>query len=361
MSGIETLEHTMTGYVGPFAKSVIKHQMKLLGLSGDNCSTAELDALASNVIDAAIFDPELKVKARNDLKKIVTSGAIRHMYGGVLHARVNALRQKFGSDGMQTVLNEMRKHGYKGPIQLDDIKLKRKYPVEYAQQMNAAIHELFGEEKYNELARLAARQQGIVGVFIKWAATLGMICKQAPSHWPHFYDFGEMSTESTDQGCRMMLRDAYVDELFCNYLTQYYQGVLDTANLGVTITHVKCVGKGDDICEWRADLPESKPEPETTGEAVPAEEDGEEKMFYTPAEVRDAILKCFIDTQGDEEMGTLMVKEQFKNAGADWSDPSKKDLYIVIDKLAEVSMKNRDSHMVMNNYRKIEKMLRRCG
>ena len=70
MSELETLEKIMTGYAGFFAKSVIKHQMKLMGMETENCTPAEVQQLGERVITVAIFDTELQAEARKDLKRI---------------------------------------------------------------------------------------------------------------------------------------------------------------------------------------------------------------------------------------------------------------------------------------------------
>ena len=56
MSELEALENIMTGYAGFFAKSVIKHQMKLLGMRSDDYTPAEIQQLGEKVITVAIFD-----------------------------------------------------------------------------------------------------------------------------------------------------------------------------------------------------------------------------------------------------------------------------------------------------------------
>ena len=73
MSELEALEKIMTGYAGFFAKSVIKHQMKLMGMEAENCTSAEVRILGEKVITVAIFDTELQAKARKDLKGIAST------------------------------------------------------------------------------------------------------------------------------------------------------------------------------------------------------------------------------------------------------------------------------------------------
>ena len=70
MSELEALENIMTGYAGFFAKSVIKHQMKLMGMEREDCTPAEVQLLGEKVITVAIFDEKLQVEARRELKRI---------------------------------------------------------------------------------------------------------------------------------------------------------------------------------------------------------------------------------------------------------------------------------------------------
>lgn len=69
MSKLEVLVDIMTGYVGPFAKNVIKHQMKLLGMPPENHTVAEIRTLGEKVITVSVFDVKLQEMARKDLKK----------------------------------------------------------------------------------------------------------------------------------------------------------------------------------------------------------------------------------------------------------------------------------------------------
>ena len=72
MSKIEKIEEVLTGYAGPFAKSVIKHQMKVLGISKETTSTSELNRLIESVTKKAIFDPVLHEEAKRKLLRIIT-------------------------------------------------------------------------------------------------------------------------------------------------------------------------------------------------------------------------------------------------------------------------------------------------
>ena len=282
----------------------------------------------------------------------------RNVYGGALYARALTLNHKFGKDGLHQILSEMRKTGYTGPVEIADIKPKQRYPVEYLQQMNLAILNEYGEEKFQQIARDAAKRRGIVGVFVKWAASLEMIMERAPEYWSEFYDFGTMKTERTDEGYKLILHDAYVDPLFCKYLTNYYWGILVSAKIKGEIVHNKCQGRGDGHCEWQIITGEQKASQKThTKEEI---KEAENYGRYKTSEVRDAILHCLIDMNMDHDSANIMLKEQFKHAGAPWENPSKKDLQNIIDLLAEEAKNSRDTHTIQANHNKIQKMLKNC-
>ena len=282
----------------------------------------------------------------------------RNVYGGVLYARVSTLKHKFGKDGLREILNEMKKIDYSGPTEIAEIKPKQRYPVEYLQQMNQAILNIYGEEKFQQIARDTAKRKGIVGVFVKWAASLEMIMTRAPEYWSEFYDFGTMKTERIDGGYKLILHDAYVDPLFCKYLTNYYGGILVSANIRGEIAHTKCEGRGDSYCEWQVTTGEQIIEQDTyTKEEI--EESGTYGS-YRPEEVRDAILHCLIDMNMDKESARIMLKEQFKQADLSWNEPSKEGLQKIIDLLAQDAKNVRDDHTIQTNHNKIQKMIQLC-
>ena len=282
----------------------------------------------------------------------------RNVYGGALYARVLSLKHKFGMEGLQQTLAEMKKMGYAGPTDIEHIRPKQKYPIEYLQQMNQAILNIYGEEKLQQVAQDTANKKGIVGVFLKWAVTMEMIMKRAPDYWSEFYDFGTMRSESSGNEHKLILHDAYIDKLSCKYLTSYYKGILKVANIKGDISHTKCVGRGDDHCEWEIITGEQKKE-----QSIHTKEEIEEAGLYgsySPEEVRDGILHCLIDMNMDEESARIMLQEQFKQADSSWDEPTKEDLQKIIDLLAQEAKNMRDDHTIQSNHNKIQKMINQC-
>ncbi len=285
----------------------------------------------------------------------------KNVYGGVFHARISALKKKLGTDGLKDILVEMRKGGYDGPSRIDDIKFKEKYPIEHIQIMNTAILKIYGPETLDSIAREAAKRKGVVGVFFRWAVSFDAVLKNAPKYWTEFYDFGTMETLSTDSGGIIKLHDAYVDTVSCRFITQYYAGVGSAINTDLIVEHTKCVGRGDEHCEWEITKTSCK-EVSMADHTEPMGAQGTSSCHgsFSPREVRDAVLECFIEAQGDNELGTLMVKEQFRKAAVSFDDPTKEGLYKVIGNLAEIASSFRDKQTIYENYNKLTAMIDRC-
>ncbi|MCK5334417.1 MAG: hypothetical protein KAJ24_07895 [Candidatus Aenigmarchaeota archaeon] len=98
----------------------------------------------------------------------------------------------------------------------------------------------------------------------------------------------------------------------------------------------------------------------------------------TPIMVRDAIIECFVSAHSDvlemmkechefksrqefEEMKQidvkLLIKSKFEEVGADFENPSKKDLIAVIDKLAEFARNFRRPEIIKKHYGQIMQLI----
>lgn len=100
----------------------------------------------------------------------------------------------------------------------------------------------------------------------------------------------------------------------------------------------------------------------------------------TPIMVRDAIIGCFVKAHSDilemmkechdfkskeefEEMKQidvkLLVKSKFEEVGADFDNPSKKDLIAVIGKLADFARNFRKPEIIKKHYDQIMQLIDR--
>jgi len=69
VSDVDTLENIIVEYVGPFAKHVLKKQVKDLSINREAASQSDLIQLTDAVIENAIFDPKLQDEARRKIRK----------------------------------------------------------------------------------------------------------------------------------------------------------------------------------------------------------------------------------------------------------------------------------------------------
>jgi hypothetical protein len=176
----------------------------------------------------------------------------KHVFGGTLVARLNYVKGKRGSIGLEDLLNKMSENGYTGPKYIDQIKLGDKYPILDFQVLLKSYSELFGEEALDDMSRNAPKRKGIVGWLIRWGASPDVILNKAGEYWPHFYDFGKITGKlvNTNKG-RVIGFDIYVSPLMCRSLTHYFLGVLENTKIkNAKSKHTKCVDKGDRVCEW---------------------------------------------------------------------------------------------------------------
>ncbi len=176
----------------------------------------------------------------------------KYVYGGTFVALMKALKKKKGSIAFEELMKDMVAHGYQGPTKIEDFKLKKRYALrDYLIFFDRAAA-MFGVKTTDEMSREGAKREGIMGWFIKWAATPSMIMKNAGKYWKEFYDFGEMHGEMLDRNkARVVLNDGcYSDEL-CSGHTAYFRGVFESIGCkNVEVKHTKCMLRGDDIGEW---------------------------------------------------------------------------------------------------------------
>lgn len=90
---------------------------------------------------------------------------------------------------------------------------------------------------------------------------------------------------------------------------------------------------------------------------------------YTAKDVRDAIVRCFFqahceDTgdefqeQGvDEEYCKALVEKAFADAGGNFDEPTKEDLTIVINGLADFSKNFRDEELIKKHHAEISTLI----
>ncbi len=176
----------------------------------------------------------------------------RHVYGGVFIARLDYIQEKYGSSGVEKILEKMKDMGYDGPRSIKDFQLGSKYPFEYLMMLFKAIESTYGKDVLLACSRAAAHKTGIVGFFVRWAGSPELILRKAGEYWGKFYDFGRLEGELLEDG-HGIARGYYLspDPLFCEVLTHYFRGIFDNIRVkNLEVKHTKCVHRGDDHCEW---------------------------------------------------------------------------------------------------------------
>ncbi len=176
----------------------------------------------------------------------------KHVYGGVLKARFDAIKRRKGKFGVETIIEEVKKRGYYYPEVPKKIKTKTKYPIEYLLAILQVYENAYGRKHFRLMCRVAAKKEGIFGFFVRWAFSPHDLIEKACDYWPQFYDFGRLEGEKLSKSsARMVGYDISVDPLFCRSHGYFCEGVFQTLNLELDIEHTKCVHANDDpYCEW---------------------------------------------------------------------------------------------------------------
>ena len=173
--------------------------------------------------------------------------------GGVFHARIAEIKRRYGEEGVEKIYEYMRKKGYRGPGNFENLKIKEPVPLRDFLLFLHGIADIYGIDELKENSRSAAKRKGVVGMFIKWAATPELLLRKASEFWSEFYNFGKLEGKVIEEG-RGIIRGYNIspEPFFCEIvLTEYFKGVLENLKLEkINVTHTKCIHKGDKYCEW---------------------------------------------------------------------------------------------------------------
>ena len=172
--------------------------------------------------------------------------------GGIFFSRIAYVQEKHGKDGVNRLLEQMKRNGYRGPMSEKEIKVAKMYPIEYNILFLKTYRDMFGERNFKRMARASPKKRGFVGMFLKWAGTPEMLINKAGDYWKKMYNFGELKGETTGENSAIIKgSDVSVDPIFCDFLTDYFIGVIENTNVkNIECSHVKCIYGGDDECKW---------------------------------------------------------------------------------------------------------------
>ncbi len=183
----------------------------------------------------------------------------RMCVGGIAFSKLSFVKEKYGSDGLNKMLEKMVELGYDGPKRIDEIKLWDWYPFEYNILFLKAYYSIFGESSFRRMARVVPRLTVSKTMAAKWPKNPKLIIGNACNLWKRFFNFGELKGEIIGEtSARIIGKDIYVDPIFCKFLTEYFTGLLESVGAsGVMVDHTKCVHRGDEVCEWSITWKES--------------------------------------------------------------------------------------------------------
>ncbi len=176
----------------------------------------------------------------------------KHVYGGTFVALMRYIRERKGKGGMDALFRKMAQNGYRGPASIEGFKLKGKYPLRDYLIFMETVEEMYGPEVVNEMSRAAPKKKGIVGWFVRWAGTPGMLFRKAGEYWPQFYDFGRIEGELVEDG-KAVIRGYSVcaSPILCRAHAHYFVGAVESIGLkNVRCEHTKCECRGDEFGEW---------------------------------------------------------------------------------------------------------------
>ncbi|MDG6220547.1 MAG: hypothetical protein QCI38_03765 [Candidatus Thermoplasmatota archaeon] len=179
----------------------------------------------------------------------MTGGRVR---GGVLITRFEYIQDKHGSSALKVLKEDMRERGYLGYKNHYDFRMTDFYPVDHLLVLLDSYMELHGEEAFDTMSRDMAMRKGVVGWFVSWAGSPGIVLKKAGRYWPEFYDFGELEGKIINENEGVLIgKKVSPKPIFCRVLTHYYRGVLEYLRTkDFQLEHTLCQHQGDPHCEW---------------------------------------------------------------------------------------------------------------
>ena len=176
----------------------------------------------------------------------------KHTSGGTFVALMKHIKATKGTSGEQAMFRLLRKHGYRGPMSLDDFKLKKWYPLKDYIIFLDTIDKEFGPDVLFEMSRSAPKREGVVGWFVKWAISPERITGLAGDYVKNFYDYCEFNGETVSRTCsRLTSHDMCAADVLCRAHTAYYLGTIETTGArNVKCVHDKCELDGHDRGIW---------------------------------------------------------------------------------------------------------------
>ncbi len=177
--------------------------------------------------------------------------------GGIYITRVEYVKEKYGTEGLKSLLGKMKEYGFEGKLDEKSIKIAEWYPQKYNILFLKAFKELFGMNAFKRLAKESPKATvDIVGLLLKWPSNPEELVKMANDYWHVFYNFGRLDGKMIHGGkAEIHGYEISEDPIFCEFLTYYFKGLVELiVKSPVKIEHTKCVHRGADhevwVIEW---------------------------------------------------------------------------------------------------------------
>ena len=162
------------------------------------------------------------------------------------------IKLKRGEDGVNMVLEEMRRRGYN----YDFRKMKRTewVPTEVRKVFLEATMDALGwdEKRIFDMGLHAPRISPVIKLFFGLFLSIERVFKEAPNMWREHYSSGTLRVgELRDGYGTLILENFDINPLFCEYLRGYFTGVGKLTKVrDLKVEETKCTFRGDKYHEY---------------------------------------------------------------------------------------------------------------
>lgn len=167
--------------------------------------------------------------------------------GAIYKGNIEYVTKKYGKQGLQKLMDDMKKHGYR--LDLESMKDGLWYTLDARMQFLRSTAELFelDDEQLIELGRSGFKKSAIAQLYLKIAGSPKKMFEMGPGIWKHNYDVGTLGSEyNGDTGSYFRVVDFDAPPIFFRYLIGYYLAAFEqvgVSNVSVEYNEVEKDGK----------------------------------------------------------------------------------------------------------------------
>lgn len=152
------------------------------------------------------------------------------------------IRKKWGQEGLEQMFEDT-----KVP---ENLTAKEFYPDEEMIKVLDWIKDEHGEKALEEGGRFVVKNLGIIAWLVR-LANMKFIMKRFEKNYKELYTFGRIETDTSQENkATLRMYDVYSGPSRCIAWKGVSKGALELTNTKGTAKKTKCVGKGDDCCEY---------------------------------------------------------------------------------------------------------------